>query len=250
MTHDIKVLLSPFSAVHRDNHGNCRVYRSCHISRWTLHSQVSSTFGYNCCLRTWARTTSAKSDAKLVRLICSMPTFFRVSCYRRKRSQNAMATRMPTATQQHHHQQKGAKLDSAIIISQNNNPDYRSQPPFCSKQDLYTEDNEYAYVEEFQFKSPPICTCPRDPHSVSSYPPGPCDPYAIPPPAEETTSSTASNLGEREYEKTRPCTFSRDGPPQYFVLDPESPNSTIAAGRNLETGDKKAAIREDLMVWK
>lgn len=146
-------------------------------------------------------------------------------------------------------QQKGSKLDPGLAItSQNNNPDYRSQPPFFSRQDMYAaEDNEYAYVEEFQFNSPPTCTCPRDTmpldsNSVLPCSGGGCDPYGIPAP-ENAISDKQPN--ERHYEKSRPRVFSADVPPQYFVLDhPDLPNSSN--GNCCDPPD--GTIREDLMV--
>ena len=132
--------------------------------------------------------------------------------------------------------------------------DYKSQPPFFSRQEMYTaEDNEYAYVEEFQFSSPPTCTCPGDggktcPSESGKTCPGetggkggcpsvstvtrsaPSDPYGLGTGRRKTSSPglppPPPPLPHSGYEPTtrprRP-----DDPPQYFVLDPD----TLPSGR-------------------
>lgn len=163
---------------------------------------------------------------------------------RHKLSQTQSMSRTP----QHH--QKVGKLDPNLAVTpHNNNPDYRSNPPFFSRQDMYAaEDNEYAYVEEFQFNSPPTCTCPREgapvTDSASSPPPcsaGGCDPYGL-----QTSGNTRSDKqsgSERHYEKSRPRVFTTEGLPQYFVLDPDLPSST-----NVKSCDATEKARDDLMV--
>lgn len=46
-----------------------------------------------------------------------------------------------------------------LYMSTGNNLDY-THPPLLNRQDPYnTEENEYAYVEEFQFPAPGSCAC-------------------------------------------------------------------------------------------